>query len=326
MSAHDGEIRRAISNRFLHLIVLPTEQCNFRCVYCYESFQLGKMPRDVVDAVKLHLTRRMPDLSSLQLSWFGGEPLLALDVIEDIGAHVASLLTPRTRFVSDITTNAYLLTPDVFARLCALDVRTYQISFDGTRDDHDRRRVLAGGGPTFDRIWANLSAMRSSTEQFSAVARLHLDRDNVAGVPRFVDEFAREFAGDARFRMFIRPISRLGGPNDKHLPVLDHAAAAEIAGRFAADCERAGVGSRVMERGDHVPVCYAAQLNSWVVRADGRLSKCTVALDRDANSVGRIAPDGSFTLDRGKLGPWARGLDSRDRGELGCPLQNFPPA
>ena len=33
-------------------------------------------------------------------------------------------------------------------------------------------------------------------------------------------------------------------------------------------------------------VCYAARANSFVVRSNGQLNKCTVALDTDYNHVG----------------------------------------
>ena len=37
-----------LSNRRLELIVMPTEQCNFRCIYCYEDFRMGRMNSDTV--------------------------------------------------------------------------------------------------------------------------------------------------------------------------------------------------------------------------------------------------------------------------------------
>jgi len=129
---------------------------------------------------------------------------------------------------------------------------------------------------------------------------------------------------DRRFALFLRPLSRLGGPNDAKLPVLELSAALKIARDFSLDCEDAGVPSRVMTPVEESAVCYASRLNSWVVRSDGRLAKCTVAFESDSNNVGRILSDGSFSLDPEKIKPWIRGLDSRNPAELGCPLQNFP--
>ncbi len=45
------EIAAAATNDDLWLIVNPTERCNLRCVYCYETFALGKMPQTVVSGL-----------------------------------------------------------------------------------------------------------------------------------------------------------------------------------------------------------------------------------------------------------------------------------
>ncbi|NNN05669.1 MAG: radical SAM protein [Elusimicrobia bacterium] len=324
--ARTDELWSAVSSDILHLTLLPTEACNFRCVYCYESFKLGKMPDKVIAGVKNHLKRRIAELKTLQISWFGGEPLLALDVIENIGGYVQTLLTstPLVAYHSDITTNAYFLVPDIFDRLCKLGVRKFQISFDGVKTDHDRRRIQANGGPTFDRIWGNLVEMQHSPVNFSALVRLHLDSENVENIPRFIEQFRGQFGGDARFRLFIRPISKLGGPNDTTLPVLGPSEAVSASNRFATDCDNVGIPSKTLSQGADVPICYASKLNAWVIRSDGRINKCTVAFDSATNDVGHLSPDGSFALNPDRLKPWIRGLDSKDAGELGCPLVQFP--
>ena len=40
-----------IFNRVLALTFLTTEQCNFRCKYCYEEFKKGKMKDEVINGV-----------------------------------------------------------------------------------------------------------------------------------------------------------------------------------------------------------------------------------------------------------------------------------
>lgn len=68
----------------LDLIVLPTEQCNFRCKYCYEEFQKGKMPFSIQERLIQYLKKNIYKHTSLSVSWFGGEPLIATDVIENL--------------------------------------------------------------------------------------------------------------------------------------------------------------------------------------------------------------------------------------------------
>ena len=89
---------------------------------------------------------------------------------------------------------------------------------------------------------------------------------------------------------------------------------------------RACVDERGLEaelEGDRRTICYAARANAFVVRADGRLNKCTVALSHPHNDIGRIEADGEIVLFRDKSKPWMRGLYSHDPGELECPMQGF---
>ena len=321
------ELWAALSNQALHLCILPTETCNFRCEYCYESFKLGKMPTEVVTAIKRYLTRRASELRTLQVSWFGGEPLLAFDAISDISSHILALAADHEfAYSADMTTNAYLLTEDRFEQLCGFGVQSYQVTFDGLQAEHDKRRHLAGGRPTFERIWANLAAMQRSAESFTLRARLHLHPTNLDDIPDFIDTFARQFGGDGRFSLFIRPVSWLGGADEAQFSTLEHMQGLELAKQFCADCERRGISAHTMTQGEAAPICYASKLNSWVVRADGRLNKCTVALESEHNDVGRILPDGSFELNTAVLKLWSRGIGSEALEELSCPSRNFPAA
>jgi uncharacterized protein len=315
-------LAECVDNEVLHLILMPTEACNFRCTYCYEDFRLGRMQPRIVRGVKNLLSLRAPSLRLLNLTWFGGEPLLALDVLKDILLHARTLVGqyPEIQFASDITTNAYALSRSVFERLLDLGVTQFQIALDGPREWHDRKRVLAGGRGTFDRIWANLLATRSVPREFRIVVRLHVDRENHAALPPFIAEYGEHFGRDERFRLFLRKLSRFGGPNDQDLPVLAHAEASDI----LAGLSHCVVGNRTaaLEQ-PQSPVCYAAKANSFLVRADGRLNKCTISLEHPSNQVGRLLEDGHVDLSPAMMQDWMRGLWSGDSQELGCPLHGL---
>ena len=77
MALASSRLVQALSSTSLHLVVLPTEACNFRCFYCYEDFKLARMREDVVRGLERLLEARAPSLEHLSISWFGGEPLLA---------------------------------------------------------------------------------------------------------------------------------------------------------------------------------------------------------------------------------------------------------
>jgi uncharacterized protein len=323
MTVQPIELRESLSSDLLHLILLPTEACNFRCVYCYETFRLKRMERGVVDGVKRLIERRAASLGRLTLSWFGGEPLLAADLVEEVLVHVRALQTahPALQLVSDITTNGSLLTVPLLERLVALGVSDYQITFVGPRRFHDRRRVRAGGAATFDTIWGRLEDASRSASPFRIQVRLHVDRDNEAAIPEFLEAFVSAFGHDERFNLFIRGLSRLGGPRDESLPILEgesRSVTIESLRNRARD-----LGIRLAPVPEHSTICYAARGNSFIVRADGRINKCTVALDHPANQVGTIGEDGALQLRAEAVRPWMRGLFSGDRGLMACPKRGL---
>ena len=70
-------------------------------------------------------------------------------------------------------------------------------------------------------------------------------------------------------------------------------------------------------RFSHGKICYASIHNSLVVRANGMVGKCTVALKNPANAVGACSPMVRFGLTTLVSG---RGWESGDEETLGCPL------
>lgn len=317
------DLARSLSNERLHLILMPTEACNFRCVYCYEDFKYKRMEPWVIEAVRKWIASRASGLRSLHLSWFGGEPLLDRGVIRAVmgDARVLSESHPDLAVTSNATTNGYLLTPAVLTELIDLGVDGYQISFDGPPEHHDRKRVLAGGGPTFDRIWGNLLAAREVARDFSITIRLHVDQENADAAPRFLEKVHDAFGGDERFDVYIRGLSRLGGPNDPALPVFEREQGLRVV-EGLKDRARS-LGLRLFETEPGHSICYAARANSFVVRANGRLNKCTIALEDPSNQVGMLRADGTVELKSASMSLWMRGLRSADAAALKCPMRGI---
>lgn len=313
-----------LTHRRLELILLVTERCNFRCTYCYEQFGHGRMEPAVVKGVKRLLSTRAGELDFLRLAWFGGEPLLARGVIRDLMGHARSLCRSHTRLhlYSDMATNGWLLTRRVFDEMVDLGVTTFQVTFDGPREWHDRRRLRIDGRGSFDRIWANLQSVHLSTRHALIQVRVHVDGENQADIPRFLESFEAEFGKDSRFILFIRPVSRLGGCGDEQFDFLDADSDAGATADLRRQADRCGLD----QIGDEQlsPICYAARANTLVIRADGRVNKCTVALERPENQVGRIDVRGKLALDQELMRTWIRGVISGDDDALSCPMNDFP--
>jgi uncharacterized protein len=299
---------------------MPTEQCNFRCVYCYEEFRMGLMKPEIVAGLKGLVKARKPDLRYLLVSWFGGEPMLAYKIIVDMMEFINHLNTDgKTVVHSKMSTNGYLLTPEKFRRLVLLGVKRYQISFDGDKKEHDKLRVFRDESPTFDTIWQNLISAHNTDLDFITVVRVHVNKLNARSVRNFLNRLADSLQGDSRFRLFIRPLSKLGGHNDSTLPILE-GEHAELVRELKEYAETLGL---FLNYGDGRAanfVCHASKLNSFLIRPNGQIGKCSCNPYNDRNNVGMLQSDGTIYFDRDKLLWWSRGIFSGDSRELACPL------
>ncbi|MEC2257861.1 radical SAM protein [Bacillus cereus] len=312
-----------ISNEIQELILFPTEQCNFRCIYCYEDFKLKRMSPDIIQGIKLFLNNRASKIKHLKINWFGGEPLIAKDIILDISHHAQKLSEEyNLSYFSGMTTNGFLLSPSTFRELVKVGITSYQISLDGPKDTHDLTRVKVNGEGTFETIWSNLLNIRCSNQNnIEIILRIHLTRDNLEYMNDFMLNLKREFIGDPRFKIYLMPVGRLGGPNDNKLNLINKDEKENIIQQL-----------KLLLYGDSpqtnelIPpeICYASKPNSIAIRSDGSLAKCTVALNDERNKIGNINLDGTLTIDQSRLAPWLRGLITLDYLSLACPKKHVP--
>lgn len=70
----------------MELCLVVEHACNLRCSYCYSGCKTSKpMSRQTAErAIELAIAR---DPRELRLSFFGGEPLLNLDLVEHATAY-----------------------------------------------------------------------------------------------------------------------------------------------------------------------------------------------------------------------------------------------
>lgn len=290
---------------FLDLTLLSSEDCNFRCIYCYETFERGTMEPWVRTALIRMMEQRAPHLRRLTVSYFGGEPLLGFEAIAEVAPAFLKLAGEHgIRFSSGMTTNAYLLTPDTFAKLLQWNIKQFQVTIDGLPEDHDCRRMLKGGGPTFSRILENLKAIQTFPNEFGVMLRVNFDQANARRMREFIALLGC-FKEDARFKLFFYPIRQLGGSNDGSLktcgdmdPQRD---VLEVLGReMGMQVHRTVPNSRPFGE-----PCYANEPQHLTVGANGNLMKCTVMLDSNPrNIVGRLKEDGTMAIDIDRFARW----------------------
>lgn len=300
----------------MHLVLMTTEACNFRCTYCYEHFLRGKMTPETIRGLKALVREKATNLSNLHISWFGGEPLIELGVIEELSASFRTTAAEnQINYSADIVTNGYFLTKDVFQKLVSWDIRQFMITIDGIEAVHNQRRPLAGGGGTFKKIIENLKVVKESTDQFDLTIRVNFDESNLQETKQLIQLLKAHFADDPRFGLFFRPVGKWGGKHDDDIPTCTHITANKKIWEFTDEALTEGLSMSSIVAGAMMPtasVCYAAKPYALVVGSDGQIYKCTTCLDEEMNKVGHIYEDGILDLDYDKIAHWVTSGEETD--------------
>ena len=307
----------------LELILLASEDCNFRCTYCYEDFRRGTMRPEVREGIRHLVESRLGQLRELNVSWFGGEPLYGMEAIDELGPFFAEVAAREgLLFHSHMTTNGYLLTREVADRLLACGIDDFQITLDGLPEDHDSHRAARDGSGTFERIYANLCDLAARDDDFSVVIRVNFDRHNSPGLETFLHLLKERFSNDDRFVLSFHAVGQWGGDNDANLAVCGTDQAQAVRTRLKAAARTIGLrvaGGWQPGAGAGTQVCYAARPYNFIVGAHGDLMKCTIDLDKkDHNIVGRLNADGTLDLDVDKMALWTEPAFERDSGCQSC--------
>lgn len=340
----DRQIISTLTRRFQQLIILPTEKCNFRCTYCYEDFKIGQMSSEIQSSLEMLMSLRIPELDEMSINWFGGEPLAAQSVVLRLSAHANRLCDDHGVILSGgLTTNAYRLHFDLFEELVSYRQNFFQITLDGFGEVHDAVRKLANGKGSFQKIWDNLAQTKRSEKQFRVLIRIHVRRDNIDSLELLMAELGKTFGGDPRYELDFEHLRNLGGEGGltvtspvslSEMPAIE-ARLRQVFRNHSPFGATVGIPqalpsmNQLAEKKNVVGlaepyICYAAKANSLLIRADGRIGKCTVALDDDRNTIGRVNTDGTIAIDNQRLMPWVRGIASRSVIELQCPLVGLP--
>ena len=258
----------------LSLVILTSLGCNFACPYCWETKRLSLMGHDVQRSVLRYVDDRLPGLASLEVAWFGGEPLLGQAALFSLSAaFMERCAAAGVSYTADIMTNGYLLDEPTCRRLAEHGVRHAQITLDGPPEIHDARRPLAGGQGTFWRIVENL---HHATDHFEVVVRVNVDGRTNDGVSALLAILTAEglagrltvYPGHLRWDVAAR--STLPGCAGQCLARLEFA-------RLSHEIEKLAAATGFAAPSLPTPVgvyCAAAHAGDLVVGSAGELYAC----------------------------------------------------
>ncbi len=139
--------------------------CNLNCTYCFAgggkyNTAESNMSFDVARAAIDFLIEKSGNRRFLEVDFFGGEPLLNIDVVKKTVAYARSVEAANNKkFKFTVTTNALLLN-DELIDFFNKEMYNVVISIDGRKDVHNFVRKTTGGKDSFEPIVKNALAFR----------------------------------------------------------------------------------------------------------------------------------------------------------------------
>lgn len=166
---------RRFDNHRLNLTINPTLSCNFSCPYCFEASHEGAVMSTQIEDGIINFIKSHNQAKTVDVTWFGGEPLLAFSRMESLTAKIQSL---GLEYRAGIITNGYLLTESIIEKLDVLNVKSIQITLDGMKEMHNCRRFLKSGKGTFDKIIENIELLDKKKPHIRIIIRINVNKEN----------------------------------------------------------------------------------------------------------------------------------------------------
>jgi uncharacterized protein len=141
-------------------------ECNLRCTYCYYLEKKNLYPRErllmdkstLENFIKQNFEASTENIVSF--SWHGGEPLIAgLDFFRRIVRLQRKYRRTGIKIVNGIQTNGTLLN-DEWCKFLARENFVIGMSIDGPEAIHNKFRLSAAGGPSFDKVMRGFNLLK----------------------------------------------------------------------------------------------------------------------------------------------------------------------
>lgn len=204
----------------INLIILTHQNCNFRCTYCYEHFKKKELPLEMQESIIKYISKRIlkEEIKHVNISWFGGEPLLGIKSIEYISGKVIEICKDYgVTYGASITTNGYLLNKKMFERLKKCHITYYQITIDGPKEIHDKQRPLINGAGTFDKIFSNIQDISSKLDGETIIIRTNISNLSLPYMDEFIQTFNENFINNKQIYLDFHQVKDLAGKGESEI-------------------------------------------------------------------------------------------------------------
>ena len=175
----DSTLEYSLERCICTIALQVTQGCNLRCKYCAYSGSYDnrvhsskRMSKEIAFKAIDFLFDHSIDRDRVSLGFYGGEPLLELDLIKECVKY-AKKKSIGKELMFNITSNTTLITDEVLKFLYDNEF-SLTVSLDGDRQAHDKNRVFAANGAgTFSVVMQILEKIQTQYPDY--MERVHIN-------------------------------------------------------------------------------------------------------------------------------------------------------
>lgn len=268
--------------------------CNFSCVYCYEQGQVNeytKMSDETLNAT-IEWYRNIlvsKHYQQCNVCLYGGEPLLFKDLLIQFVEKMRKMTDSiNVSLTFTMISNGYLLNEKICDYLISQGLKEIQITLDGCKETHDRRRVLKSGAGTFDTILSNICNIIN--RKIKIVIRSSFDESNVYDIVNLL-QLLKKMNLEKNIYLYFAPIHQTESQKTNSCSFCSqhiYSEYKEIANYY---CELYKAANKL---GFKIPSCYSngpcmvIGADSCLIAPDGALYKCVEMIGNDKLKIGDV--------------------------------------
>lgn len=271
-------------NQSYEYTLAVTLDCNMACPYCYEKNESKYMIEEVQDKIIEHMELKMIDgMKFLRVTWYGGEPLLNFEAIERMSKKILNIAKKYgVQYSASIITNGLLLSERVAKELSEYyKVRYAQVTIDGLKDTHNKRRITKDSSDGFSRIIKNI---KEASKHLNIAIRINIDKNNKSEIKELTNYLYKEL-DTKKVIIYIAAVESKG--SSSYEGCLTFPDFVKVQSEFLNEI----LDTKLVEKFYPYPktiACGAQCLNTAVIDPEGNIFKCWEEVAVKGKAVGNV--------------------------------------
>lgn len=274
-----------------HIFFTTTLACNCNCAYCFEGKNVKEEKSSYdwfVEFAKKALIKNNSD--ELLLDFFGGEPMLKWNKLIEIMEELIRFgKKEKKRILFRFYTNGTILNNKILSFLSEQKkyIKDLQITIDGPKEIHDKRRPLKIKRSAFDEIIKNINLLYKNNVPVKI--RINVDKENVSETPKLLQDL-KKYIWYRCIPIYFYRVQNLGETCSGYRSFLNDP---------QAGVEFKKLWTLALEQGFNITTkpnikfvyCSSFNENSYVVDYKRNLYKCAI-LQSQKHAIGKITERG----------------------------------